>query len=205
MSIKDKGIWMHNVRTDLYCNFYGKDYPFEIEFISSTGQQVRSIEYMLEAYKYTHDGQDKHHILDYNFDKAIIYNSEQISGVLNLNLLPKNNPLETMSYPKINSNSIDILYSKEENKYRFNQFWDITKDRNEFTKAPIENLESMFNTLPTGYEYEINPKYVDYAKPLHERKKFRHYVNRLFLKKMVSGPVKINVKISNTKVNPSIR
>lgn len=208
MSIKDKGIWMHNVRTDLYTNFYGKDYPFEVEFISSTGQQVvtvRNIEYMLESYKYSNDGQDKHHLLDYNFDQAIVYNSEQISGRLNLKLKPKNNPIEAMSYPKIGTDGIDILYSKEENKYRFNQFWDITSDRGEFTTRPVEYLETMFNTLPTGYEFEINPRYVNYKKAVLERKKFRHYSNRVFLKKNVSGPVKMNIKIVNTKINPSVR
>lgn len=208
MSIKDKGIWMHNVRTDLYTNFYGKDYPFEVEFISSTGQQVatvRNIEYMLEAYHYANDGQDKHHVLDYNFDQAVVYNSEQISGILNLKLKPKNNPIEAMAYPKINSNGIDILYSKEENKYRFNQFWDITKQREEFTTRPIEFRETMFNTLPTGYEFEINPRYIDYQKAILERKKFRHYVNRVFLRKNASGSVKMNIKIVNTKINPSAR
>jgi hypothetical protein len=208
MSIKDKGIWMHNVRTDLYTNFYGKDHPFEVEFISSTGQQVatvRNIEYMMEAYRYLNDGQDKHHLLDYNFDKAIVYNSEQISGVLNLVLKPKNNPMSLLQYPKVNPNSMDILYAKEENKYRFNQFWDITKDRGEFTFTPIERLEPMFNTLPSGYEYEINPKYVDYKKAILERKKFRHYVNRVFLKKNLSGMVKMNIKLTNTKINPSAR
>lgn len=208
MSIKGNGIWMHNVRTDLYTNFYDKDYPFEVEFISSTGQQVttvRNIEYIMEAYRYAHDGQDKHHLLDYNFDKAIVYNSEQISGYLNLVLKPKNDPMGLLDYPKVSSNSMTILYSKEENKYRFNQFWDITKDRGEFTYTPIERLEPMFNTLPSGYEYDINPKYVDYSKPIFERKKFRHYVNRVFLKKNASGMVKMNIKLTNTKINPSAR
>lgn len=208
MSIKDKGIWMHNVRTDLYTNFYGKDYPFEVEFISSTGQNVttlRNIEYMMEAYKYQNGGLDKYHILDFNFDKAIVYNSEQISGVLNLNLKPKDKPLALLNYPVVNPSSIDILYSKEENKYRFNQFWDITKDRGEFSNIPIQQVEPMFKTGPTGYEYEVNPRFVDYKKGLFERKKFRHYVNRVFLKKQASGPIKMNVKVVNTKINPSAR
>lgn len=208
MSIKGRGIWMHNTRTDLYTNYYGKDYPFEIEFISSTGQQVstmRNIEYLMEAYKYNSDGQDRHHLLDYNFDKAIVYNSEQISGVLNLVLKPKNNPVDVLNYPVVKPNSIDILYSKEENKYRFNQFWDITKDREEFSKKDISRLEPMFLTQPTGYEYDINPRYIDYSKSVFERKKFRHYVNRVFLKKTTSGMVKMNVKLINTKINPSAR
>ena len=48
-------------------------------------------------------------------------------------------------------------------------------------------------------------KYVDYNKAILERKKFRHYVNRVFLKKNASGMVKMNIKLTNTKINPSAR
>lgn len=204
LTVKDKGIWRHNVRTDLFCNFYGQDYPFEIEFVASTGQQVatvRNVEYLLECFKYFNDGQDKFHLLDENFDNAIVYNSEQLSGNLKLTLKPKNNPVALLAYPKIGANGVDILYSKEENKYRFNQFWDITKDRGEFST----NMEPMFNVSSNGYTRRVNPRYVDYGKNLLERKKFRHYVNRVLLRKNVSGPVKFLFKLINTKLQPSLR
>lgn len=204
ITVKDKGMWRHNVRTDLFCNFYGNDFPFEVEFIASTGQQVatvRNVEYMLECYKYFNEGHDRFHLLDENFDNAVVYNSEQISGNLKLELKPKNNPVGLLAYPKVQPNGIDILYSKEENKYRFNQFWDITKNRGEFT----ENLEPMFNLSSNGYIRKVNPKYVDYTKGMLERKKFRHYVNRVFLRKNVSGPNKFLFKMINTKIQPSYR
>ena len=84
MSIKKDSIWKHNIRCDSYCNYYGVDYPFEIEFVSATGQTVnsmRSIEYLLEVYNMFNDCRDKFHVLDQNFDQAMIYNSEQISGI----------------------------------------------------------------------------------------------------------------------------
>jgi hypothetical protein len=197
-TIKDDAIWKHNIRCDSYCNFYGDNYPFEIEYVSATGQTVnslRSVEYLLETYKYHNNCYDKYHVLDENFDQAIIYNSEQISGVLNLNIKSKTNPLDVIRQPIINPNSIDILYSKEENKYRFNQFWDITKDRGEFNNINIP----MFITEPNGYEYNINPAYVNYNKPVLQRKKFRHNVNRVFLRKTVSGDNNMLFKISNQK------
>lgn len=198
MTVIDSEIWKHNSRCDSYCNFYGVDYPFEVEFVSATGQNVttmKSIEYLLESYEYQNNCTDKFHTLDNNFDRAIIYNSEQISGVLKLNIKPKNNPRAILEYPKITGNGIDILYSKEENKYRFNQFYDITKDRGEFTNVP----RNMFITRSNGYVFQINPSYIDYNKTATEHKKFRHHSNKVFLRKLVSGNQKIIFKIINVK------
>lgn len=204
MSVNQNSIWKHNVRCDKYTNFYGIDYPFEVEFISSTGQQVvsmRNIEYLLEAYKFHNECRDKFHVLDSNFDQAIIYNSEQISGLLELELKSKTNPVAILSYPQVRNGSIGINYSKEENKYRFNQFWDITNDRGEFQTVNIP----MFNTKANGYQYEINPQYVNYNKPILERKKFRHHVNRVLLRKLKSDDTKYLFKISNQKIQLSPR
>lgn len=204
MSVKMNSIWKHNVRCDSYTNFYGIDYPFEVEFVSATGQQVnsmRNIEYLLEAYKTHNDCRDKFHVLDANFDQAIIYNSEQISGLLELELKNKSNPLSLLTYPQIRTQSIGINYSKEENKYRFNQFWDITKNRGEFQSVNLP----MFNTEPNGYKFQINPTYVDYNKSALERKKFRHSVNKVLLRKQKSNDTKFLFKITNQKVLQSPR
>jgi hypothetical protein len=204
MSVQGAGIWKHNQRWDSFGNYYGQDHPFEIEFISSTGQSVnsmRNVEYLLETYKYHNDGRDKYHVLDDNFDQAMIYNSEQVSGMLDLELKPKNNPNWLLDYPKIHTQSITIPYAKEEQKYRFNQFWDITKERGEFILTDIP----MFKTKANGYEFMINPEYVDYKKDTLERKKFRHMVNRVWLRKHHSKNVKYLFKISNQKLLSSLR
>jgi hypothetical protein len=162
---------------------------------------MRNIEYLLEVYKYSEDCKNKFHLLDENFDQAIIYNSEQISGLLQLEIKPKNNPFAMLNYPLVAGDSIKIHYSKEENKYRFNQFWDITKDRGEFSG----NTTTMFLTQSNGYIYDINPNYVNYSKKPIEHKKFRHNVNRVFLRKTVSGNNKLLFKISNQKLLQSPR
>jgi hypothetical protein len=126
--------------------------------------------------------------------------------MLQLVLRPKNNPVEMLKYPIVMNNSIDTLYSKEENKYRFNQFFDITSDRSEFmgqyTDPP--NIP-MFNTEPNGYKFEINPSYINYNKSPLERKKFRHHVNRVFLRRKHSYNIKFLFKLSNQKIQPSYR
>ena len=186
MTMNSNSVWVHNNTSKSYCNFYGVDYPFEVEFSLHTVGQVntlRNVMYFMEVYKYADNGDDRFHVLDFNFDQAILHNSEQCSGLLKLNLKPKNNSIELVNYPIVNSNNIDILYSKEEQKYRFNQFWDITDDRGELTAAE----RTIFNTEPNGYVRELNPNNLDYNKFELERKKFRHFKNNVILRRQKSG------------------
>ncbi len=135
-------------------------------------------------------------VLDFNFDKAIVYNSEQCSGLLSLNLLPKNNAPEIVTYPRVNPTNIDILYSKEEQKYRFNQFWDVTDNRGEFDND-IER--TIIITEPNGYVRKLNPANLNYNKEALQRKKFRHYKNTVRLRRKVSGDKNMIVAIGIMK------
>jgi len=209
-SINERGgIWKHNDRCDLYTNYYTEDYPWEVELIESVGQTVntvRSIEYQLESYIYRgnldNDCGDRFHDLDYNFDEAILHNTEQVSGLLALNLSPKNNAPLITQYPQITPNDIQILYSKEEQKYRFNQFWDVTNNRGEFDPNVSEPI---FITQLNGYIRDLNLANIDLNKPFFQRKKFRHYWNAVVLRKRVSGNRKMILKLNNSKINVSFR
>tara|TARA_R110001632_G_scaffold42674_3_gene108073 strand:- start:281 stop:5890 length:5610 start_codon:yes stop_codon:yes gene_type:complete len=228
LTTKKDGIWKHNDACNDYCNFYNVQYPFEIELPIVTGQTIttmRSVQYILECYrKDVFLCTDQFHVLDYNFNQAIITNTEQVSGILNLNIFPKNNVTLSQTYPKLNSNldSFDILFSKEENKYRFNQFWDITKDRGEFPEGysypptgplipnstkPLGNYaeNQIWITEPNGYVKNLNADNLNYNKPLGERKKFRHYLNYVKLVKENSRDTNMILKIFNTKSQISNR
>jgi len=219
-------IWRHNYRCDLYANYYDIDYPWEVELVENTGQAVntiRSFEYQLESYVYKGDlhdgcGDDRWHDLDFNFDKSIIYNSEQVSGLLTLIPHPKEDPLSMITYPIIGGSDIQILYSKEEQKYRFNQFWDITRDRDEFTIYPAPTYEyqpgitpldspgqNIFITQLNGYIKDLNQNNLSYSKTSDQRKKFRHYYNKVLLRRTLSGNRKMLLKLLNTKLNLSMR
>ena len=229
ISTKGTGGWRHNWICDKYCNYYGIDYACEIDVPITTGQAVtttRSVEYIMEAYRKTDNCVDSYHVLDYNFDTAVVYNSEQVSGYLNLNIYPKNDLVLTRQFPRLNPTtltSFDILFSKEENKYRFNQFWDITKDRGEFpigTTYPVgqgpygpgtttllgnySNLNTWI-TEPDGFRRVLNQNNLNYAKPELQRKKFRHYMSFINFKKNISGNTNIVLKIDNSKNEISLR
>lgn len=199
-------IWRHNARTDLFCNYYGIDYPFEIDRIAQTGpvvNTVRSVEYFMEAYIYKQPNDDIYEVLDANFDHATIYNREQVSGTLILNQMPKNSVAQRLLFPKINPTSIDILADKVEQKYRFNQFWDITADRGEFTFPNVQR--PIWNTHINGYIRDLNPANLNYQKNAFERKKFRHYANHVRLYKNISGNINYVVKLVNVKELVSLR
>ena len=196
--VAKNSIWIHNDAYQSYCNYYGRDYPFEIEFQTDTVQTVttmRSIEYQMECYIYADNGYDRYHVLDFNFDEAVIYNSEQVSGLLKLELMPKNNSTLLVQYPIVTPTFIRSLYSKEENKYRINQFWDATRNRGEY----LPTVETIFNTEPNGYVRPLNPVNLDYDKFPTQRKRFRHYENSVLLRRLVSGTVKMLFNIANIK------
>lgn len=203
-TIKNGGIWKHNDRCDLFCNFYGQDFPFEVEMATSTGQDVtslRSIEYVLQAFRYFNDCRDEFHILDENFDQAYVWNSEQHSGLLRLHIKPKNNPFAANQYPSVTSNGTDILFSKEQNKYRFNSFYDLISDRGEFTHVE----RPMWNNAANGYTKTVNPIAVNYGKSALQKKRFRHYTQQILLRKTISGSTKLVLTLTNSKQLKSLR
>ncbi len=201
LTTKNRSAWSHNSTCTSYCNYYGENKPFELEFAVSSGQQVTtlsSLEWNLEAYNYRNDCYDPYHILEENFDDLVVYNTEQCSGLRKLNLRPKQ---LTSPYPIVNTNKIDIEFSKVEQKYRANQFWDVTRDRGEFSGKQIEMWESQ----PNGYRKLLNRRYLDYLKDPFQRKKFRHTYNKIIFRKNISGSTKFIFRYNNAKQLASFR
>jgi hypothetical protein len=110
----------------------------------------------------------------------------------------------------------EILFSKEENKYRINQFWDVTRNRGEFpngagyppTGPLVPNTtvlqgtytqNRIWETQANGYIRLLNQTNLDYDKPLLQRKKFRHYLNFINLVRRDSQNVNMILKIVNSK------
>lgn len=198
-------IWKHNETYSSYCNFYNTDHPFAIQLPVNNQvnvETIRSIEFYAETYVYSNQ-LDYFHVLDTTFDYAIISNSEQVSGWLHLNPIIRNQVSQQFLYPYYNStsNQYEVKIDKVENRYRFNQFWDITKDRGEYSGLQIP----LVLTESNGYKFELNPVGVDYAKPQTQRKKFRHKTSKVYLEREVSANNKITLHFSDTKQTQSPR
>ena len=65
--------------------------------------------------------------------------------------------------------------------------------------------EFVWLTESNGYIKTLNPANLNYDKSQLQRKKFRHYLNSLYLRKDVSGDVNMILKIVNSKNLLSIR
>ena len=198
-------IWKHNEVYNSYVNFYNTNYPFGIQLPvnnQANVETIRSIEFFAETYVYKSQW-DYFHVLDTTFDYAIISNSEQVSGWLHLNPIIRNQVGQQFLYPFYNviANQYEIKIDKVENRYRFNQFWDITKDRGEYSGAQF----NLISTQSNGYIFNLNLLGVDYNKPQTQRKKFRHKTSKVYLQRQISGNNKITLHFSDTKQTQSPR
>lgn len=166
--------WTHLKNPLLYNTYYNNiepyviEYPFEYKFNDEILQNVKDY---TKVYKYLETGDgvladySKYEIDEVWFNKAILYNGQQCSGILNLTPKPQNNLKSYMSFPVINTDSKTILYSKSDNFYQYNTFWNVTKNTTiaQFKK----NCESL------SIDKEINESNMDYSLRSHKKATFR--------------------------------
>lgn len=122
-------MWTHNLDITSYNNFYGVTYPYVIEYPFDYKKEDEILQCVKDFTKvniYT-NATSFVQVGNY-FNKALIYNDQQCSGILNLVQKPKNNLSAYLTYPKYNTDSKDILFVKSDNFYNYNTFWDIVKD-----------------------------------------------------------------------------
>ena len=168
---EEKGLWSHLLTNKSFQVFYGKLYPFVIELPminTYVNTVLKSIEYWLDVRRY-HNEQDYAEHVE-NFDEAMIYNRNNFSGILNLVTQLKNNIRQLASYPKYNSNSIDILSTHDENRWTINSFFNRLKSN---YNVPI------FNYKKDGADKTFNNKNVEYKNKFFPRLKGEHFVLRL--------------------------
>jgi hypothetical protein len=131
-------IWRHLTNVTLYNNYYGNIEPYIIEYPFSYQSQdeiLQNVKDYTKAYKYLPipDGvfNDNAQIQTDNqwFNKAIVYNGQQSSGVLELVPKPINNLSQYLTYPIYNTESKTITYTKSDNFYGYNTFWSLVKNK----------------------------------------------------------------------------
>lgn len=130
-------LWVHLKNPVIYNYFYGNiepyiiEYPFAYQFQDEILQNVKDY---TKAYKYLPDTDrvsdecDKIETNDRWFNKAVLYNNQQSTGILELVPKPLHNLQAYNSYPKFNTGSKTITYTKSDNFYQYNTFWSVTKD-----------------------------------------------------------------------------
>jgi len=131
-------LWNHNLSPYLYQTYYGKLYPYIIEYLVNTvplNSSVTSVSLILDIqeyfskYEYYSLGTTNNKNTA-NFTKAIVYNREQSSGIVRLIPEIYGNTRQKVTYPRMTATGIETLLSRRENKYTFNGFWNIAAQAN---------------------------------------------------------------------------
>lgn len=124
--------WLHTNTETTYNNFYGQIEPYIIEVPYAYQFQDEILQSVKDYSKINKMTNAQTFVQTNNvfFNKAIVYNDQQCSGILNLIPKPLNNLSTYLQYPKYNTDSRDILFVKSDNFYNYNGFWDIVKDYN---------------------------------------------------------------------------
>lgn len=156
--------WIHNMTNKSFQTYYSKLRPFEIESVtkfSLTPQILNSIGFKLDVIR-NHNKEDKAYVDDVAFNKAIISTDRQNSGLLHLDIIDKNNLFEIKKYPIKQSDGTKILMFKNETKFNFNQFEDLSINNNlpRFINA-CNNVEKGLNLRAINYnKFNIDNNYI---------------------------------------------
>jgi len=167
-------IWRHLKNPVVYNYFYGNIEPYIIEYPFAYQYQdeiLQSVQDYTKAYRYFSDpdgvSDDNRKIETDNawFNKAVLYNGQQSTGVLELVPKPINNLKEYLKYPMYNADSKTITFTKSDNFYQYNTFWSLVKNKQE--PLFIRTCESL------SLDKVVNQANMDYGKRSFKKEPLR--------------------------------
>lgn len=143
------GLWSHLLTNRSYNVFYGKKYPFilEVPFKNENVNKLfQSAEIYTEAKRF--DNSYGFSVNRYiTFNKAVIYNNTNNSGLLNL-VPQKNNLVTNSKYPITNSdNTQDILITSQDEEWNINYFYNRMKDDDNNIPMWIKDTNDIDKTI----------------------------------------------------------
>lgn len=156
-------VWRHLTDVVNYNKFYGNiepyiiEYPFAYQYYDEILQSVKDY---TKVFKYFRNGQgvfndnDRIEVDGEWFNKAVLYNGQQSTGVLELVPKPINNLKEYMKYPIYNVDSKTITYTKSDNFYQYNTFWSLVKNKSLplfITPCESLSLDKVVNQVNMDY------------------------------------------------------
>ena len=167
----NNNIWKHD-KQGHYQTFYGKLYPWIIEYVSlSTPLNTRIWDYitlLVEAKKFVQSNNEFVDINNVFFNKVIAYNSRQCSGLMNIKV--KDSESEDYLHNQVtNLNNDEIIADRSERNWNINNLRDIRTDYNQ--TIFISDLAS----LQSEYFIDkiLNNASIDYNKDWTELESFR--------------------------------
>lgn len=194
-------IWKHNIKGK-YLNFHGLDAPFVMEFVCVANPILTKVwdgvKFITEARKYDSATQEFVDVRFRTFNKAILYNSRQCSGLLTLKV--KDPEAAEYFAQEIGVAPGTILISKNEKDWAMNNFRDMRTNYN----VPIFD-SSLLARQPEYYTDKVlNASSISFDKDWTQQELFRdkYLVVRLIFDKFEDVKLLINFAIENEAYSP---
>ncbi|NBW34715.1 MAG: hypothetical protein EBR30_06780, partial [Cytophagia bacterium] len=131
-------IWRHLTNLVHYNKYYGNIEPYIIEYpfaYQSYDEILQNVKDYSKVYNYlpyvdgVYNDNKKIEVDNQWFNKAVLYNGQQSTGILELVPKPINNLKQYLNYPIYNTYSKTITYTKSDNFYQYNTFWGLVKNK----------------------------------------------------------------------------
>lgn len=196
-------IWKHG-KLGHYQTFYDVYYPHIIEYTSVenpiTTKIWNHIILQTEAKEYNKDLKEYSDLRDYTFNKAIIYNTRQCSG--EMDLIVKNRELDGVDYMMnqvVNTNNNHSIIDRTERDWIINDFRDIRID---YTK-PIWNASSTSRQSQYYIDKILNESTLDINKDWTQLESFRdkYLVVRLIFDNFADKKLITNFSVENEQMS----
>lgn len=186
--------WNHNLNSLTYQTYYNKLYPYILEYnvsnltknaTTNSISLIQDIQEYYSDYEYYSIATANNKNLA-NFTKAIIYNKEQSSGIINLIPEEFGNTRQKIMYPRTTLNGIETIISRRDNTYTFNGFWSVTnqssgqpiwstKWSDKLTQYPIDKVPNTKTVVPSSIAYQKQKIKSDFCKVRLIQDKYSRY------------------------------
>lgn len=188
-------LWNHTMSNKSFQVFQGRVHPFIVEYpIQNQGvnKMLNSIQLDIESKRYQNDW-DYSQWKGIGFNKLVIYNNTNNSGMLNL--FEQKSLSDIKKYPKTNSNNTqDILYTATDSKHNINYFFNRTANQDNNVPQWLTDKNNILKT--------INPKAVNFnQKKILERLKGQDFSVRLINDKESRFEILLKRAISDENIS----
>ncbi len=186
--------WRHLTDVVHYNYYYNNTEPYILEYPFSYQYQdeiLQNVQDYTKVYEYTKDPlgvfTEALRVQPNNkwFNKAILYNDQQSTGLLELEPKPINNLQAYNAYPKYTTDSKIITFTKSDNFYQYNTLWNVVKDPLSFLFVPTcasLSIDKVLNQANMDYSTRSFKKAPLRAKDL----KIRHILDNSSTTHLVS-------------------
>lgn len=195
----NNGIWKHNVKGS-YQTFYNNYNPHILEYVSVSNPLITRVwnhlRILTEAKVFDEETQEFYEERFITFNKAVLYNSRQCSGLMEL--IPKDTQSNQANYignQVVNTNNNQVIIDKNEEDWTINDFRDIRINY----KKPIWN--SNISSVQNEYYIDkvLNTSTMDINKDWTQLESFRdkYLVIRLIFDNFANTKLLTNYSVEN--------